>query len=85
MSGALNEDDVPAGYTPEQWDNLTCCACYGCKGHEHSCHYSDEERAARVRYHDEALTIALTKGAGTHVMSDGTTITVRMGPGNTSG
>ncbi|ORW70374.1 hypothetical protein [Mycobacterium saskatchewanense] len=71
----------PPGYTQEQWDNLSCCVCYGCETCEHSCHLTDDERVERIRLHDEALEAAL-KGPGRHQLSDGSWVTVRRGQGD---
>lgn len=52
-------DDRPAGYTQERWDNLTCCACYACPDHEHTCHRDEQGRAEAVRSYTEAMREAL--------------------------
>lgn len=48
-------DDIPEGYTQQQWTNESCCACYGCPDCDHQCNYSDEERARHIASVEEAF------------------------------
>lgn len=52
-------DELADKYTQEQWDNLCCCACYGCEEHPHECHLTDEQRVKAVAAHDAALMKAI--------------------------
>jgi hypothetical protein len=59
-----------------------CCACLGCSEHEHVCDRSEEERATRIKRHDETISVALRGGVGRHQLSDGSEIRVYRGPGD---
>ena len=74
-------DDPPSGYTEAQWDDLTCCACYGCDECEHICHRTLEEQHHKIRHHEEARAAAL-KGPGCYQLSDGKWVTILRGPGD---
>jgi hypothetical protein len=74
-------DTPPEGYTRVEWDNLSCGACLGCPDCEHICDRGEEERAERIRRHDESVEAALN-GPGRHQLSDGSWVTVYRGPGD---
>jgi len=49
----------PPGYSQVDWDNMSCCDCYGCEDCPHRCHRTDEDRSEHIRHHDEALSGAM--------------------------
>lgn len=50
------ENTPPPGYTQTEWENETCCVCWGCSTcDEHDCHRTPEEREKEIARTKELL------------------------------